>query len=365
MQRIKILDSCRGLAALTVVFHHVYTRFSNLFINTFPEWLQNIFQTISDLNVQAVLFFFFLSGFSICLSVRQELPLHNRSFNNYAYRRLKRILPLYFTAIAVTFLSGWFSNSIFLNDDFSIKNLFGNFLFLQSSKSYKGNWFAPYGDNGPLWSLSFEMFYYFFLPVFLLGVLKIFPSKVLTPVTTRIALIFSFGISIGCVLLNKMFFFPYIAFTGLFYVWFAGYFVAEAYLKQKITFDKNFFLLLLILGVLFLMNYVVPSATLDKLLFGAAIAVAFFIFYRVREKMQFILLRNLESKFNFLFHAVGTGSYAIYLLHYPLLMTLREYIHLTLWQLFAFVVILMVSCICLERYFVRKKWLFLKQQYIT
>ena len=349
---------------MIVVFHHVYTRFQNLFTNKFPGWFQNIFQFISDLNVQAVLFFFFLSGFSICLSVRNGLPVIKTSFNEYVYRRLKRILPPYYFAIVFTFFCGLLINAITANDDFNLKTLLGNIFFLQSSKSYKGNWFSPYGDNGPLWSLSFEMFYYFLLPVFLLMVFKCCKINKLTAPINRIALIASFAISVICVLLNKFFFFPYIAFAALFFVWYAGYFVATVYLQKNIALDKNFFLVLLITIVLLVMNYVSSSATLNKLFFGAAIAAVFFILYFLRKKLPGQLVTNIESGFNFLFYAAGTGSYVLYLLHYPLLMVLRKYEYLTLWQLLAAVILFTIFCIRLERFFVKKKWLFLRLQFI-
>ncbi len=360
MQRIKILDSCRGLAALIVVFHHIYTRFQHLFIGKGPSWFQYLLRFISDLNEQAVLFFFFLSGFSICLSVKNGLPVYKSNFNEYVYRRLKRILPLYYFSLVFTFFCGSVTSDVFINDDFSLKNLAGNILFLQSSKSYNGNWFAPYGDNGPLWSLSFEMFYYFLLPVFLSLLFKFCKTNKLTPHNNRIALIASFTISIICVLLNKFFFFPYIAFAALFYVWYGGYFVATIYLQKNIAFDKNFFLLLLFIIVLFSMNYIRPSATLNKLFFGSAITITFFIIYIVRKKLPVLFVHKIKSGFNFLFYAAGTGSYALYLLHYPLLMVIKKYEDLTFWLLLAVVILFTIFCIWLERYFVSKKWLFLK-----
>lgn len=363
MQRIKILDSCRGLAALIVVFHHVYTRFQNLF-KGFPDWLQKIFVFISDLNVQAVLFFFFLSGFSICLNVKNELPVSKNTFNNYTYRRLKRILPLYYFSIGFTLVCGLISGNIWMNDDFSIRNLLGNISFLQNSKSYAGNWFAPYGDNGPFWSLSFEMFYYFLLPVFLWFGLKIFRVSAITPFVSRAALIASFTISIVCILINTVFFFPYIAFAGLFYVWFAGYFVAAVYQQKNIALDKNFFLLLMITIVLLVMNYASTSATLNKLLFGSIMSTAFFLLYLLRKNLSLSFVSNIEGGFNFLFHAIGKGSYALYLLHYPILMILRKYEYLKLWQLVVAISLVTVFCIGLERYFVSKKWLLLKLQFI-
>lgn len=364
MQRIKVLDSMRGLAAAVVLFHHVFTRFPDLFVHHFQGWILNIFLIISDLNVQAVLFFFFLSGFSICLSVKNGLPVTKTTFNKYTYRRLKRIMPLYYFAIAITFFCGWITNAVAVSADFSVNNLFGNIFFLQCSKSYSGNWFAPYGDNGPLWSLSFEMFYYFLLPVFLLLIFKFYKTDKLTPAVNRAALIASFFLSIICIMLNQIFFFPFIAFGGLFYIWYAGFFIALVYLHQNILVDKNFFLLLLLSFVLGTMNYINPSATLSKLLFGSVIAASFFVLYRLRKALPISVLVIIENGFNFLFYTIGTGSYALYLLHYPVLMMLKKYEHLTGWQMLASIILLTVFCIWLERFFVRKKWLFLRLQYL-
>ncbi len=80
----------RGVAASLVVFHHVYTRFAYLYPNE-PARLHKILTFISDLNVEAVMFFFILSGFSIRLSLRKGLPITKELFNDYLYRRLKRL----------------------------------------------------------------------------------------------------------------------------------------------------------------------------------------------------------------------------------------------------------------------------------
>ena len=359
MQRIKILDSTRGLAAVVVLFHHVFTRFPHLFAGKFPASLLAFFQLVSDSNVEAVMLFFFLSGFCINLGLKNNMPVTAGSFNNYAYRRLKRILPLYYFAILFTFICGVLIQAINVNDDFSLKNLLGNIFFLQCSKSYKGNWFAPYGDHGPFWSLSFEMFYYFFLPVFLVVMLKWYKSAILTMHINRRALVASFLISLVCVFINKLFFIPYIAFAALFFVWYAGFFVAAVYAEKQQQHADIILLLLLAIfsGVIYYIN---PTATCYKLFFGAAISAGFYLLYLVRKKLPYSFVAALESAFNFLFYKTGTGSYALYLLHYPLLMVLKQQAHLTLFQLFMVVILFAIFCIFLERYFVSKKWLFLK-----
>lgn len=354
----------RGLSASIVLFHHVYSKFPSLFMGKYPDWVLQVLFFISNLNVHAVLFFFFLSGFSICLSVKNGLPVTKNNFNHYVYRRLKRILPLYYLAIVFTLICGRLNNMIELNDDFSIKNLLGNIFFLQSPKAYHGNWFAPFGDNGPLWSLSFEMFYYFFLPVFLFLILKIYRPQKLTDYIGRVSLMMSFFLSVICVLVNKFFFFPYIAFTGLFYIWYAGFFTAQLYLKNKISIDINFYLLSLLAILFGIINYATPSATLYNLLSGAIIPVIFLLLFLLRKKLPQQLVATIENKFNFIFYTLGTGSYSLYLLHYPALTVLKKYEGLMLWQMVVFIALFSVGCVYLERYFVQKKWLFLKRRFI-
>ena len=303
--------------------------------------------------------FFFLSGFCINLSLKNNMPVTATSFGNYAYRRLKRILPLYYFAMLFTFVCGLFIQDVNVLDDFSFKNLLGNVFFLQCSKSYKGIWFAPYGDNGPFWSLSFEMFYYFFLPVFLLVMLKLNKSAKLTLHINRRALVTSFFISLGCAFINKLFFMPYIAFATLFFVWYAGFFAAAVYAERKQQYADIMLLLLLAVfsGVIY---YIHPSATGYKLFFGAVISVVFYLLCLARKKLPLSVIAFSEQVFNFLFYKIGTSSYALYLLHYPLLMVLKQKAYLTLFQLVAVIIVFDIFCILLERYFVSKKWLVLK-----
>jgi peptidoglycan/LPS O-acetylase OafA/YrhL len=355
MHRIKILDSMRGVAALLVVFHHVYTRFNRLFLDHFSVWANTVMAWISDLNVQAVLFFFFLSGFSICLSLKNGLPISKTAFNEYAYRRLKRILPLYYFAILIAIITGLLTRAIYINPDFSIKNLLGNVFFLQCSKSYRGNWFAPYGDNGPLWSLSFEMFYYFLLPILLLALLRFKKATALTVPLNRLALILTFILSVVCTLLNKFFFFPFIAFGTLLYVWYAGFFCAWLYVQKKIVPGTDILLLFLAAFILFAMNTVAPAATLNKLLFGAAIAAGFFLLFIIRKQMPADAIAGMEKPFNFLFYKIGTGSYALYLLHYPAMMLLKNQAGTTLFHVLTAVALLIRFSIWIERCFVKQK----------
>lgn len=344
-----------------VLFHHVFTRFPHLFEGKFPLWLLAVFKFISDQNIQVVMLFFFLSGFCIYISLKNDLPVTSTSFSYYAYRRLKRILPLYYFAILFTFICGLLSKTVYVNNDFSLKNLLGNIFFLQSSNMYKGNWFAPYGDNGPFWSLSFEMFYYFFMPVFLLILLRWYKSSKLTMPINRVALVLSFLISLTCTVLNKFFFIPYIAFATLFFVWYTGFFIAAVYVEREKQ-NADIILLLLLTISAGAIYYAKPAAISYLLFFGACISAVFYLLYFIRKKLPYSVVAAFENAFNFIFYRIGTGSYALYLLHYPLLMVLKQQASLTLMQLVAVILLFSIGCVFLEQYFVRKKWLFLKWQ---
>src|SRR5258708_16278348 len=131
MKRIKVLDSCRGLAALIVVFHHLYTRFGYLYPQENSMAIHGVLNFISQLNGEAVLFFFILSGFSIRLSLRKGLPTRKESLNEYLYWRFKRILPLYFLSLLFTFISGFIVQQTFILYYF-FRTITSNLFFLHS-----------------------------------------------------------------------------------------------------------------------------------------------------------------------------------------------------------------------------------------
>ncbi len=95
-QRVKQLDSVRGLAALSVVFYHFLLVFPLIYNNTFGQsafWLLNLFK-YSPLRAvaagyQAVLLFFLLSGFVL------SLPFYEGRAGNYPAFIVKRICRLY------------------------------------------------------------------------------------------------------------------------------------------------------------------------------------------------------------------------------------------------------------------------------
>ncbi|HMH23194.1 MAG TPA: acyltransferase [Puia sp.] len=363
MNRIKILDSCRGLAALVVVFHHVYTRFGYLFPNLSQMKIYGLLNFISDLSVEAVFFFFLLSGFSIRLSLKEGMPVRKLSFNDYLYRRFRRILPLYFVALIFTFFCGMMIHAVD-NPDYSARNLVGNLLFLQTPTAYKGYWFSPYGNNGPLWSLSFEMFYYLLFPPFIFLIMKVFRKENLGLKDQRMILCVAFALSLSCIVLNSLFFSPYVAFAKLFFIWYSGFFLANLYLEKGLKFDINFLLIAALTAASGLLLVLKRSDSLREFFAGSAMGTAFYLIAIMRNKWRTGFMTKLEAAFNFLFYQLGKGSYAFYLLHFPLILVLKSYANINIWTVILSLILLAYVCIRLEALFVKRKFRLFRLQYI-
>src|SRR5690606_32102718 len=120
-KRLIILDSLRGLAALIVCFHHFFVFNHGALQNIFSQKTYSTFSFISDLNLEAVLFFFVLSGFCIGLSTKGKNEFSRETLNNYLYRRFKRILPVFWIALAFTWFCGLLMNRLHLFD-YSLRN---------------------------------------------------------------------------------------------------------------------------------------------------------------------------------------------------------------------------------------------------
>ena len=360
MHRITLLDSLRGIAALIVVFHHYFSHFTSVFRPLQQQpWLFQLLSFVSNLNVEAVLFFFVLSGFCIQLSI-QKLDFTRRSdINHYLYKRFRRILPIYFVGLLFTFLLGALSQD-YHQASYSFKNLLGNLLFLQTSKGVGAYWFIPYGDNGPLWSLSYEMFFYLFFPWYHLLVIKV---KSLLPKQWGIyelGLLVSLLSSLAGIASKQLLFNPFSAFLSYFFVWFSGIYLARVF-QQKRYADGVVAIYCLTMAVLTVTVIFFPSDTLRNLIAGGCIFLMCYAFYRFRALRSNIIFSTLEGVANQTFYFIGIGSYALYILHFPVLTFFEG--ESAQWAFLA-VLLLIPVCILMEEKLVRLKYRFLEIEYI-
>jgi peptidoglycan/LPS O-acetylase OafA/YrhL len=179
------LDALRAVAALIVMVGHVRKLFFT------PPWqlghpgagTQALYD-VTDLGHSAVMIFFVLSGFLITLSILRAIVRGRWSWSWYLSQRLTRLWVVLIPALLLG--AAWDQMGIHL---FGVARVYdhpslygdvlgyavparsnpavflGNVAFLQDIVT------TPFGSNGPLWSLSFEWWYYLIFPCLLFALL--------------------------------------------------------------------------------------------------------------------------------------------------------------------------------------------------
>jgi peptidoglycan/LPS O-acetylase OafA/YrhL len=343
----KNIEGLRGIAALSVVYAHVFE------FGIDPAFRPDGVLAHVKFSHLSVLLFFVLSGYVIGLTNKPG-PFSLKMAGNYLKKRFVRLYPIYAVAILLTLVA--------IPETDGLK-IFSNLSFLQFAltKSLKG--------NVVLWTLNFEVLYY----LLFLGILWLRPNP-------KVLLALAFAVS------NLGLVFPQVPGLLVFYAsgwvfWLAGLYMAW-YLPrlQQPALSANValsFLLLLVANNVFMPGFmilnflhlldVVPVAIVcnadlvhlpvvlalfaaaagrklpfGKLLTGAAFALplgvvaALYAMGKSTEHVNFLIgtactlaacglwfIRipgNVLAPFGF----VGSISYAVYLVHMPLAHLLRQ-----------------------------------------
>jgi peptidoglycan/LPS O-acetylase OafA/YrhL len=159
-----------------------------------------------------------LSGLSIRLSVEQRGLTAPGSVKVYLYKRARRIVPLYVLSLALAALVALTVAPV-PAEAISLRTLVGNLLFLQTAVGVSGMWFFPYAGNGPLWSLSFEAFFYLAYPLLVRKVSGRTQRMVVVLGVTAL------GLGVGAVVPN-----PLAMFCAASLMWYLGVELAERHL---------------------------------------------------------------------------------------------------------------------------------------
>lgn len=135
------LELVRGLAALEVFVDHLLQ---------IPELRDRLawLVPLSNFATEAVILFFVLSG----TVIRTALARADWNPGHFVRGRLVRILPVYLVALAVAALAQWW-----IGERIDPVQYGGHLLFVQT---IEGQLMYPVPTNVPLWSLSYEMFFY-------------------------------------------------------------------------------------------------------------------------------------------------------------------------------------------------------------
>lgn len=163
--RIAGADGLRAVAALGVVFHHLFQR---LDLYAQPQWLQEV-QVVMIKGAYGVSIFFVLSGmllsYPFWMAYLSDQPYPR--IGHYVKRRFARIAPGFYASLTVSFVV---SLAIFPDAPAQVWRFISGLTF--TSGFYWLTWF-PVEANGPLWSISLEVVSYTLMPLVMLGLFAI------------------------------------------------------------------------------------------------------------------------------------------------------------------------------------------------
>ncbi len=176
-RRLAGLDGIRGLAALSVVFHHTYLMaFPGYPRITGPLWAGWLIY-----GHFAVAVFIVLSGFSLAVAPARS-GWRMGSTGRFFFRRAWRILPTYWPALLFSLAVAWWITAQPGESLPTIKSVFVNGLLVQDIVN------AP-TPNGAFWSIAVEAQLYFVFPLLILATRRLGQSVMLSLVAMSVILI--------------------------------------------------------------------------------------------------------------------------------------------------------------------------------
>jgi Predicted acyltransferases len=295
-RRLDRIEALRGLAALYIFVHHYATS---------VNWNQ---YHLGSYATVAVMTFFLISGFVIYRS--SGVGGGSFSVSSYARKRVLRIMPAYLVALALSYGV----DVIIHGNPFNVSGFLGNMAFLVESRSVRGVF--AFHHNAPLWSLSYEMWFYVFFAVMVLAAGKRFE------VLRRCAV----GLSVVGLLSQWIITNPVSLYAGAFVIWWAGAELAHEYNKtggiswrgQLRSLASMVFIAALVtarivagkVGFLGATHY--PTTQLSHLVIGVLLIVAALLWQGLRMRGFDVVIGP--------FRRVAPVSYGIYIFHFPIVL---------------------------------------------
>jgi peptidoglycan/LPS O-acetylase OafA/YrhL len=340
IHRFTALDGLRGLAALIVLIRHT------------PEfWGFTVFRSYLSVDL-----FFLLSGFVIAYAYDDKLKNKAIQLKEFFLLRVIRLYPVFFLSLLLSGVVMGFK--VFVKHEFpySINTVLSSILLTGLLIPYKlPNHYTNFPLNPPYWSLFFElivnMIYAFFRPV-----LKLEHLKYYIPAFALIVFALGFfkgDLDLGCVWSAADFA------GGLFRALFGVFFGLFLYkniegISQKLSKFLNPWLFLALI-----------VAALSSPDLGSLNSVVDALCLLALFPLGVVAISKLKApKFDTFFSILGSASYPLYVLHFPLSRLAATALHHKETQYapfsgIVFASVLVVLCYLLERYIDTplRKWL--------
>lgn len=313
MNKILELEALRGFAAIYVVFHHSLSVFFQS--NT-------ITREVFKYGQEAVMIFFLLSGFVIAMSMDKK----HYTFKEYFLHRFLRIYSVFLIAIAISGLIYFYLNPLFTLD---LGQMFLNLIMMQDYSGVKpGTFTDPIFNNNPLWSLSYEWWFYMIF-------FAHFALYRKNPEKHTLFLIIAFGISMLGVISYKIGYNQISLFLMYYYIWFSGAFVyfifktSENLRKHLLLLFAGYLLVIMTYGYLFIyhekISHLVDHPILELRHYLASMVLLIFAIV-IYLKIHVILKSNfVYLKLRNFFAYFAPISFGIYVIHFPIKNLLTHY----------------------------------------
>lgn len=302
--RIPEIDGLRAIALILVLLYHIKFTFLPV-----PGGFLGV-----DI-------FFVISGFVITRKIWFDLGNSTFRILDFYQSRVVRLFPSFFLTLVITAI---FASVILLPDElssftssyFSSFGLFSNHFFWRNT-----GYFDPSVDFVPLihiWSLSVEEQYYLLFPFIIILLFKSRKSP-----KVALGLIFAITLFLYLALANR---FPVATFYLLpFRIWefVLGSIIAivvqkrsnPAIVRNQYREPISILLLIVILALNIFYDRVSLDAQYTQLIVVSASAILLLVFSQTSYVNKFLNLKILQS--------IGLASYAIYLVHQPVLVLWR------------------------------------------
>ena len=365
------LELIRGVAALLVLITHI--------VSLHPSLKSMGLNTISNWGTESVIVFFILSGVVINLSYTHS----PKSSGEFIANRIRRLYPQFLLGMIL----GFISLLVLGLQTPSVSMLAGNLLMLSTLQCYI---FCTISSNLPIWSLSFEMAFYFLFSLIIKTRIKIFYWFLLS----LIAIPFYYN-NIENPYLKQL-----VAVFAFSSIWLVGYYVFEY--RNKFHFDIqtsiiSVSLLPLLSRIQWTFEYYCPirflifalaaipflhfcleekkqgrkihvglivvvylisvfflhkksSSLLYNKIFYSSLPIIAVLFYQLVVKFKFKarLKEFLTGRFAMLF---GKYSYSFYILHFPIFYLIAKFINNPAVYILMSISILIVLAYFSENYF--------------
>ncbi len=300
----KIINSIqflRGFAALAVVIHHTGGYVKRYFE---PNLL---FQDKFSIGFAGVDLFFVISGFIIYFTSKNYLNNPSK-LKEYLQKRFVRVYPIYWIITTILFLSSWLIVQLLHKNIFSIGYPNTFLAYFQTYTLFP----LHFAINPVTWTLSYEIFFYFCFALLIVSKrFWIIPALILT------ISFYNIFINISEIVEVKLNYFNFI-FSGYNFEFMLGFLICQFYEKIKLSNIISVILLIIAVTIIVLFGYNIGDYDSYKRVLTFGFPSGFILLALLNlEKNQAISFPNFII-------ILGDASYALYLIHFPMMLFMNK-----------------------------------------